>query len=171
MVEDLNDEDLGTRLTALTRDMILIPSTESRPEERARCFQFLRIQLESLNGIEIREYEKDGYGSMVVLSEGVEAPEVLFCGHIDVIEHPELERYESRLEGGRIVGPGTGDMKGAVAIMLELFREMHRRYPGISMGLAITSDEEQGGESGVRYLVEEEGLRCGVLQSFPTEGR
>ena len=53
-------------------------------------------------------------------------------------------------------------MKGAVAIMLELFREMHRRHPGISMGLAITSDEEQGGEHGVRYLVEEVGLRCGI---------
>ena len=107
-MEKLDGEELGARLTALTRDMILIASTESRPEERARCFQFLRIQLESLPGIAIREYEKDGYGSMVVLPEGIEEPEVLFCGHIDVIEHPELGRYESRIEGGRIVGPGPG---------------------------------------------------------------
>ncbi len=160
-MEDMNDKELGRRLTALTRDLILIESTDALPEERARCFQFLRIQLESLEGVTIREYQDNGYGSMMVLPEGVRAPEVLLCGHLDVIEHPELERYESWLKDGRIVGPGAGDMKGAVAIMLELFRSLHREQPGISVGLAITSDEEQGGESGLRYLVEEEGLRCG----------
>lgn len=98
---------------------------------------------------------------MVALPRGVENPEILFCGHLDVIEHPELAQYTSWMEDGRIYGPGAGDMKGAVAIMLELFRSMQRRHPGISSGLAITSDEEKGGEKGVRYLVEEEGLRCG----------
>ena len=78
----------------------------------------------------IREYEKDGYGSMVVLPEGIADPEVLFCGHLDVIEHPELEQYESWLKDGRIYGPGAGDMKGAVAIMLELFRNLHRAHRG-----------------------------------------
>lgn len=160
-MEELNDEELARRLTALTRDLILIQSTDALPEERARCFQFLRIHLESLEGVTIRNYEDKGYESMVVLPDGVEAPEVLFCGHLDVIDHPELAHYESWLKDGRIVGPGAGDMKGAVAIMLELFRSLHRKHPGISLGLAITSDEEQGGESGLRYLVEEKGLRCG----------
>jgi succinyl-diaminopimelate desuccinylase len=72
-----------------------------------------------------------------------------------------LAQYDSSLKEGRIYGPGSGDMKGAVAIMLELFRNLQRAHPGISIGLAVTSDEERGGESGVRYLVEEEGLRCG----------
>ena len=34
--------------------------------------------------------------------------------------------------------------------------------PGLSVGMAVTSDEERGGEEGVKYLVEEEGVRCGV---------
>jgi len=159
-MSELSNKELSARLTALTRDMILIRSTETLPEERARCFQFLRIQLESLDGVLIREYEKNGYGSLVALPDGIDSPDLLFCGHLDVIDHLNLTRYESHLGDGRIYGPGAGDMKGANAIMLEVFRDLQQRFPGISIGLAITSDEEQGGESGLQYLVEDVGLRC-----------
>ncbi|MEM7145995.1 MAG: M20/M25/M40 family metallo-hydrolase [Verrucomicrobiota bacterium] len=162
-MDEVDDLELGRRLTALTRDLILIRSTDARPEERARCFEFVRIQLEGLSGVEIREYEKDGYGSLVVMPEGVSEPAVLFCGHLDVVEHPKARSYTSEVREGRIYGPGAGDMKGALAIMLELFRQAHEREPGVSLGLAITSDEECGGESGVKYLVEEAGLRCGQV--------
>ena len=43
----------------------------------------------------------------------------------------------------------------------ELFRELVRRHPGLPLGVAITSDEERGGENGVRYLVDE---RAGIRQ-------
>ena len=51
-------------------------------------------------------------------------------------------------------------MKGALAILLELFLKAHREQPGISLGLVITSDEEIGGMHGLRYLIEDCGLRC-----------
>jgi len=49
-----------------------------------------------------------------------------------------------------------------VAIMVELFCLLQRRHPGISFGIAITSDEEIGGHHGVKHLFENIGLRCGV---------
>jgi succinyl-diaminopimelate desuccinylase len=162
-MEPLDDLELAQRLTALTRDLILIQSTDARPEERAQCFEFIRIQLEALEGVTLRELANNGYTSLVALPKGIEAPEVLFCGHLDVVEHPDSSTYKSELRDGRIYGPGAGDMKGALAIMLELFRQAHQRHPGISLGLAITSDEECGGEHGVKYLVEEAGLRCGQV--------
>ncbi|HAV63747.1 MAG TPA: peptidase M20 [Verrucomicrobiales bacterium] len=150
------------RLTALTRDLALIPSTDARPEERRRCFEFCRNHLEALDGVDIREFEHNGYTSLVATPDHAPHPDVLLCGHLDVVEHPGRPRYVTRVDGGRIYGPGVGDMKGALAIMLELFRNLHRREPGLSLGLAITSDEERGGESGVRFLFEETGLRCSV---------
>ena len=54
-------------------------------------------------------------------------------------------------------------MKGALAILLEVFRSFHQKYPDASLGLAISSDEEQGGESGVSYLFGDVGLRCGLV--------
>lgn len=153
---------LTERLTALTRDLALIPSTDARPEERRRCFEFCRNHLDALDGVEVREFEHNGYTSLVVAPVGVSHPDILFCAHLDVVEHPGRSRYVTRVEGGRIYGPGVGDMKGALAILLELLRSLHQRHPGISLGLAITSDEERGGESGVRFLFDEIGLRCGV---------
>ncbi len=161
-MSEINLNGLTARLTALTRDLVLIPSTDSRPMDRNRCFQFFRNHLEPLPGITLTTHEKDGYESLLALPCGIDHPEILLCGHLDVIEHPHGECYRSTVADGRIYGPGAGDMKGQLAIMLELFRHFHRTMPGISLGLAITSDEERGGESGVRFLVEEIGLRCGL---------
>ncbi len=150
------------RLIALTRELMHIPSTENRPEERARCFDVCRRQLEAVPGIEIREYESRGFASLVAGAQGVEVPGILMVGHLDVIEHPDVAVYQSSMHDGCLWGPGAGDMKGQCAIMMELFCELHRQFPGISLGIALTSDEERGGEDGVRFLFEEVGLRCGL---------
>lgn len=157
------DKELAARLTALTRDLILIPTTDSRPAERDRCFEFIQNHLESVDGIKISYYESNGYRSLVAGPKASEQPEVLLCGHIDVIEHPNPDCYHSTIQDGRIYGPGAGDMKGADAIMINLFRTLHARHPGLSLGLALTSDEEIGGMDGVRFLIEETGLRAGIV--------
>ena len=155
-------ERLTHRLIQLTRDLVLIESTDARPEERKRCFQLIRNHLDEVSGIGLTMHEQDGYESLVALPEGIDAPEILLCGHLDVVEHPEPDSYRSEVRDGRIFGPGAGDMKGQVAILLELLRQLHQEQPGISVGLAITSDEERGGENGVRFLVDDVGLRCGA---------
>ena len=155
-------DELRLRLTSLTRDLILIPSTDSRLAERKRCFEFIRNHLDQLERIQLREFQSNGYDSLVVFPQSTETPEILLCGHLDVVEHPEPDAYHSKLVDGRIVGPGAGDMKGQLAIMMELFRSLHSRYPDASLGLAITSDEERGGADGVRFLFDEVGLRCGL---------
>ena len=83
-------------------------------------------------------------------------------GHLDVIEHGEASLYRTEIRDGRIIGPGAGDMKGQLAIMIELYRALQQRHPGLSVGVAITSDEERGGENGIGYLFGEAGVRCGV---------
>lgn len=157
-----NDETLRSRLTSLTRDLVLIPSTESRPKERKRCFEFLEHHLDATQGVRLDSYHQSGHQSLVIRPRDQPSPEILLCGHLDVIEHSEPDCYHSRVESGRIYGPGSGDMKGQIAIMVELMRVMHKLHPGISLGLAITSDEELGGTDGVEFLVNEIGLRCGA---------
>ncbi len=152
--------ELTDRLVALTRDLILIPSTDSKPQERARAFSFFQNHLESIPGIRLQRHESGGYESLVALPDGCEHADTLMVGHLDVIEHPDLDLYRSHIENGRLYGPGAGDMKGALAIMLKLFTDLHRAHPGIPLGMVVTSDEECGGEHGVGYLVREAGLRA-----------
>ena len=82
-----------------------------------------------------------------------------FCAHLDVIDHSGAEHYRSEIREGRIYGPGAGDMKGALAIILTLFRNLMVSKPETSVGLAITSDEEKGGENGYRISLSGGGRR------------
>lgn len=151
---------LEERLVQATRDLILMESTDSRPEERRRCFQWIRNHLEEVPELQIDMFESDGYESMLVRPRGITHPKILCCAHLDVVEHPEPDSYRSEVRDGRIYGPGAGDMKGALAILLEITRSLLSEHRKVSYGLVITSDEERGGENGLRYLVEEVGLRC-----------
>lgn len=156
----IDENQLKERLIALTRDLILIPSIPSEPQELKRCYSFIRNHVESIDGIVIREFEDKGVPSLIAAPEGVVKPKILMCGHCDVITHPELSAYSSKIQDGRIYGPGAGDMKGALAILLEVFHQVHSEIPGASLGLAITTDEEVGGESGIGYMFQNQGVRC-----------
>ena len=155
------NEALLTRILSLTQELILIPSTACRPKDRSRCFHIVRNRLEQVPHIRVTEFESGGYQSLVALPEGIDQPDILLCAHLDVIAHPHEEAYEFRRIGDRLQGPGAGDMKGALAVLIELLTSLQREHPGLSIGLAVTSDEEIGGEHGIRYLFDEVGLRCG----------
>jgi succinyl-diaminopimelate desuccinylase len=109
--------DLQKRLVALTRDLILIPSDESRPEDIERCFDFISNHIESIDNIEIKKYYHSNIPSLVVLPKNIERPKVLLCGHLDVITHSDSHSYRSHITDGRIIGPGSADMKGPLAIL------------------------------------------------------
>ena len=154
------DAALRDRLVALTRDLILVPSSAAHPAEIERSHDLLRIQLDTVAGVRLEEHRCEDVPALVVLPVGVAKPEVLLLAHIDVVDHGTLGVYRSQVRDGRIYGPGAGDMKGSLAILVTLFTKLHQSYPGISLGLAVTADEESGGH-GARHLVAQ-GLDCGV---------
>jgi succinyl-diaminopimelate desuccinylase len=155
-------ESLKSRLIELTRDLILIRSTRERPEEIERCMEFVVNHVESPDAVTVRRFNDQGSPSAVILPIGIDRPEVMLLAHLDVVARPDGTDYRSVVRDGRIYGPGSGDMKGELAILLELLREFHEHSPGISLGLAVTSDEEHGGNHGTRFIFEKAGFRCGV---------
>ncbi len=162
MTERIDDESLRDRLVAFTRDLVIIPSTACRVDERQRCYESVRNHIDAIEDVDIHEYSSAGYPSLVALPTGCDNPDVLMCAHLDVVALPDESDYRSKIVDGRIVGPGAGDMKGQLAILLELFHAFHHQHPAVSLGLAVTSDEEIGGVHGIGYLADNVGLRCGV---------
>ena len=140
----------------------MIPSDASHPEDITRCFEFVINHVESIDNITVKKYCHCDVPSLVALPKNVREPKVLLCGHLDVITHSDVQIYRSHIADGRIYGPGSADMKGPLAILLEIFRNFHTQYENVPLGLVITSDEERGGESGIRFLFDEIGLRCDV---------
>ena len=155
-------DKIKEHLVALTRDLVLIPGTSLRPDDLERCFEFVKDCISRTDRLEISEYRHNGIPSLVALPEGIRAPDVLLISHLDVINHNDVRAYNPVVENGKIFGAGCGDMKGQLAIMLHLFSNFHSKYPEASLGIAVTSDEEQGGTSGIGYLFDEIGLKCGL---------
>jgi len=100
--------DLAQRLAARTLELIDIPS-ESRDEARAAAHvaDVLRE-----GGVPVRDL-----GDTCVLAGRDDAP-VLLAGHLDTV--PAQDNRPGRLDDGRVHGLGASDMKGAVAVALEL---------------------------------------------------
>jgi succinyl-diaminopimelate desuccinylase len=154
--------ELIQRLVSVTRDLVLIPSTRDRPHDIVRALEFVVNHVDGKPGLQICRYEEQGIPSLVIRPAGIDRPEVLLCAHLDVVPSVVGEEYRSQISEGKIVGPGAGDMKGELAILLQVFCSLHEAHPGISLGLVVTSDEEQGGDHGMRFLFDTVGIRCGT---------
>ena len=104
-----------------------------------------------------------------------DAPPLLLYGHVDVVpaeprewRHPP---FGGDLIDGEVWGRGALDMKGGVAILLSSFIRIAASDapPPGDVLLALTTDEETGSRTGMRFLVEEhpelfEGVRHAVSE-------
>ncbi len=105
--------ELAERLAARTLELCRIPSPIG--EEAALCDRLARFAEERLPGWPLRRV---GH-SLVVGEPARDRPTVALVGHLDTVPlFPE--DGPPRREGGRIVGKGASDMKGGLAVALEL---------------------------------------------------
>jgi glutamate carboxypeptidase len=72
---------------------------------------------------------------------------LLLIGHLDTVFEPDspLQRFER--QGGRANGPGVGDNKGGVAVMIAALRAMHAAgtLEDADIEVVLTGDEEKVG--------------------------
>jgi succinyl-diaminopimelate desuccinylase len=70
-------------------------------------------------------------------------PLVALCGHLDTVPvHPADAGRPPRREGGRLVAPGSSDMKSGVAVAMELAERVPRAARGCDLVLVLYSREE-----------------------------
>ena len=115
-----SDHDLGERLAARTLELIDIPS-ESRDEASLAAHVATLLP-------DARDLGDTG------LLAGPEGARVLLGGHFDTV--PAQGNRPGRREGDRVIGLGASDMKGALAVMIELVRD------GLPFGALFFGREE-----------------------------
>ena len=79
VTKEMHEQAIEDRLVALTRDLILIPSIHARPEDQRRAFELIKHHLESIENIEVKEYECNSIPSLVAAPKGCKKPEILMC--------------------------------------------------------------------------------------------
>jgi acetylornithine deacetylase/succinyl-diaminopimelate desuccinylase-like protein len=153
----------------LLRELIRYDTTNPPGNETA-CIEHVRGLLHNA-GIDSRILARaENRPNLVARIEGRgEAPPLLLYGHVDVVTtagqqwtHPP---FAAEVADGMVWGRGALDMKSGVAMLVHAFiRAREEGPPPGDLVLAVLSDEENGGDYGARFLVEEhaellEGIR------------
>ena len=110
----------------------------------------VRAELEPL-GFEVRWVEMDETGRaghLVATHRGNGAGKrILLIGHLDTVFEPDSPFQRYAREGNRATGPGIGDDKGGVAVIVAALRAMHAAgtLRQADIEIVLTGDEERPG--------------------------
>lgn len=153
------------RAIELLKSMIAIPST-SRSEEGTASLIYDRLQAWGANPQRFRN-------NVWALSENFDParPTLLLNSHHDTVKPAASytrDPYQPAVEDGRIYGLGSNDAGASAVSLIETFLNLRSARLPFNLLLAITAEEEVGGENGMRAFlphVAEEGIRidCAIV--------
>jgi len=105
--------DLGTDVVSLTKALCDIESVSGEEQQIADAIEAVLSPLSHL------EVTRDG-NAVIARTNGGHPERVVLAGHIDTVPLSDPPNLPARLEGDTLVGRGTCDMKGGVAVQLRL---------------------------------------------------
>lgn len=122
--------------------------------------EMVRAELEPL-GFEVRwvDMSQAGRAGHLVATHPGRGRNVLLIGHLDTVFEPDSPFQTFARDGGRAVGPGVGDDKGGVVVIISALRAMQAAgtLADADVTVVLTGDEERPGspiELARRDLVE-----------------
>ncbi len=143
---------------ALFKELIRMKTTHE-PEnlaEHERCRARLQAEAQK-RGMQTRIIPSDPYPSLLAgLDVENMNPALMLSCHLDVVQARE-EQFDPQIQGSKMLGRGTSDMKFAVPVFLDVWDRLGAGREKIL--LVFTFDEEIGGNRGISYLLNEVGLR------------
>lgn len=149
--------DAGS-VVAFTRALVAV-DTQNPPGNERAALDACRAMLEPL-GARMEEFEPaPGRASLLATVGTGDRPVVIVNGHLDVVpvHRPGWthDPFGGDLDGDRLYGRGTADMKGGIAAAVEALYALRRagREPACDVAFHLVADEERGGGFGTAALV------------------
>jgi len=136
----------------ILKSLIEIPSVSSNKEDCKRSINFVKDIAEK-NGLETKVFEKNDVYSLVIGKDITKNPKIMLNGHLDVVPASK-DMFRVRIEGDKMYGRGTSDMKGGDVAMLIALIELAKEGTNPDALLILTTDEELGGFNGVKNIVD-----------------
>ena len=128
----------------------------------AKAGEIMRAELEPLGfeveWIDMKETGRAGH--LVATHKGNgRGKKMLLIGHLDTVFEPDSPFQGFKIEGNRAIGPGVGDDKGGLAVIVAALRAMHAAgtLKPADIKVVLTGDEERPGapiETARRDLIE-----------------
>jgi glutamate carboxypeptidase len=161
-------EQNADRYVAFLKDICSFEATAYDKQELDRMADFM-TEFALSEGFEVRRTEFDACGDFltVEMNAGAEKGHV-FMAHTDTVHKKGVFGSPAvRIEGDRMIGPGTIDCKGGIAIAMLCMKALKENGYSKHLKLLLTSDEEisnvLGGEREQQYFKDEvEGFKTAL---------
>jgi glutamate carboxypeptidase len=111
--------------------------------------RMLRAELEPIGfKVEWIDMKAAGRSGHIVARHKGRGKRMLLIGHLDTVFEPDSPFQHWERRGNLGIGPGSGDDKGGMAVMVAALRAMQaaRTLKGADMTIVLTGDEEDGGD-------------------------
>lgn len=159
-------------VVALTEALVAAPSPNLPGDERAAA-ETVRGALARYGLPEARTLARDpARPNLIVRLDGARpGPHLAICGHLDTkpvgdaADQWRTDPFTATIDGDRLYGLGSTDMKGAVAAMVlagAAFQAVRAEAAG-SLSLVFTADEEYGSRFGAEYLAREGAIEADAI--------
>lgn len=135
----------------VSMDTVNDPKAGRRPSPE--CPEYIKKKLETL-GFTSEILESNGV-STVLARKGYGAFKILFLAHLDVVPvgaEWKTNPFALTVEGDRAYGRGSVDDKGNIVSLLLLAEKLSKSEPSCTVMIAVSGDEEVGGDNGAGYL-------------------
>jgi len=145
-----------------TRQLVRIDS-QTPPSATGAVAECAAALLADVPGVRVRIVESVApvVNLIAELDGGRPGPRLVLSGHLDTYPIGDTDAWSrdplgGELAGGRIWGRGAADMKGGVAVLIEVMRlaALHLRPFAGSLVLVLAGDEERMGELGTQWLID-----------------
>ena len=149
MVETIEQE--RDRSIALLERLVNQNSGTLNREGVERVGQMMRAELEPLGfdvrWIDMNETGRAGHIVATRRSEGDGGKRLLLIGHLDTVFEPDSPFQAFERDGDRAVGPGIGDDKGGLVVIVAALRAMQAAgaLRDANIVVVLTGDEERPG--------------------------
>lgn len=140
-------------LSTIIDDLVSFQTVYPNKNEFLSAIQYIKEYFDGCE-LSIKDFEFNNSPSLVICNCPATHFDVVFCGHIDVVP-AAASFFKMKRDGDILYGRGVSDMKGQVAVMMQLMKKISAEKMQRKIALFLTSDEERGGFDGVNRLLKD----------------
>jgi glutamate carboxypeptidase len=138
---------------------------------------YLEGVVRDLGAQTVERFPQEAVGDFLLAKWNTDIPgkPIMILMHMDTVwPVGTLEKRPVHLEGSRLIGPGTWDMKGSIALVLSAIKGLRQRgeFPNRPIWVLFTSDEEVGSGASwatIEHYAQQAGL-CLVMEFAGVNG-
>lgn len=140
-----------TDLLYYLQKLINFKTITGNNEEAIKCLSYIKQELLSVP-LYIEDFVFNNYPSLLIGTQKSTHYRMIFQAHVDVVPAHHAQ-FTLLKDNGKLYGRGVFDMKFAIACYIHLLKELAGNLKKYDLAVLFTSDEEIGGENGVKAIL------------------